>query len=145
MSDLLPPHTRAMICPNGCDTLPVAEDDDEIFPATGRSLRFAGQYLRYLRSKPYNKPTTLQALLMTGAGMVNNRVLAEKGSHVEQLLAGGISNEQIIQDMFLTSLARRPTPAELEVALAAFEKDRKQGAEDVQWALINGIEFIVNH
>ena len=38
-----------------------------------------------------NKPTTLQALLMTGTEMVNNRVLAEKGSRVEQLLASGKS------------------------------------------------------
>ena len=92
-----------------------------------------------------NKATTLQALMMTGAGVVNNRVLAEKGSRVEQLLASGKSNHEIIEEMFLTSLARRPIPAELEVALRAFEKDRKHGAEDVQWALLNGIEFLLNH
>jgi hypothetical protein len=92
-----------------------------------------------------NKPTTLQALLMMGANVVNNRVLAEKGSRIEQLLAGGKSNPEIIEEMFMTSLARRPAPAEMEVALEAFKKDRKQGAEDVQWALLNGIEFILNH
>jgi hypothetical protein len=92
-----------------------------------------------------NQPTTLQALLMTGTGMVNNRVLAQNGSYVQQLLASGKSNDAIIEEMFLTSLARRPTPAELEVARRAFEKDRTQGAEDVQWALINSIEFLVNH
>ena len=55
------------------------------------------------------------------------------------------TEEQIVEDMFLTSLSRRPTPDEMEVARRAFEKDRKQGAEDLQWALINSIEFIVNH
>lgn len=92
-----------------------------------------------------NKPTTLQALLMTGAGVVNTRVLAEKGSRVEQWVASGKSNREIIEEIFLTNLARRPIPAELEVALRAFERDRRQGAEDVQWALLNGIEFILNH
>ena len=77
--------------------------------------------------------------------MVNSRVLAEKGSRIEQLLAGGKSNPEIIEEMFLISLARRPAPAEMEVALQAFERNRKEGAEDVQWALLNGIEFILNH
>src|SRR5262249_7253389 len=92
-----------------------------------------------------NKPTTLQALLMTGTGMVNNRVLAQNGSNVQQLLASGKSDDLIIEALFLTSLARPPTSAEVEVARRAFEKDRTQGAEDVQWALINSIEFLLNH
>jgi hypothetical protein len=92
-----------------------------------------------------NKPTTLQALLMMGANVVNSRVLAEKGSRIERLLAGGKSNQEIIEEMFLTSLARRPVPAEMEVALQALERNRKEGAEDVQWALLNGLEFILNH
>ena len=100
---------------------------------------------RFTQVPEGNKPTTLQALLLTGGGVVNTRVLAEKGSRVEQLLASGKSNREIIEEMFLTSLARPPTPAETEVALRAVERDRKQGAEDVQWALLNGIEFILNH
>jgi hypothetical protein len=82
---------------------------------------------------------------MTGTGMVNSRVLAQNGSYVQQLLASGKSDDAIVEDMFLTSLARRPTLAEVEVARRAFEKDRTQGSEDVQWALINSIEFLVNH
>jgi hypothetical protein len=92
-----------------------------------------------------NQPTTLQALLMTSTKAVNNRVLAEKGSRVEQLVKSGKSNQDVIEELFLASLARRPTPAEMEVALQAFERDRKEGAEDVQWALLNGIEFVLNH
>lgn len=92
-----------------------------------------------------NKATTLQALMLAGAGVVNNRVLAEKGSRVEKLLASGKSNQQIIEEMFLACLARQPMAAEMEVALQAFERNRKEGAEDVQWAVLNGIEFILNH
>jgi hypothetical protein len=92
-----------------------------------------------------NRPTTLQALLMMGANMINSRVLAEKGSRIEQWLASNRSNPEIIEEMFLTCLARRPAPAEMQVALQALESNRKQGAEDVQWALLNGIEFILNH
>ena len=52
---------------------------------------------------------------------------------------------EILEEMFLTSLARRPTASELEVALRAVEQDRVKGTEDVLWALLNGVEFILNH
>ncbi len=92
-----------------------------------------------------NKPTTLQALLMTGSGVVNNRVLAEKGSRIEKLLAGGKPDREIIEEIFLTTLGRRPMPSEMELGVQAFERNRKEGAEDLQWTLLNGIEFILNH
>jgi uncharacterized protein DUF1549/uncharacterized protein DUF1553 len=92
-----------------------------------------------------NRPTTLQALLMTGSGVVNNRVLAEKGGRLERLLAGGKPDGEIIEDIFLTTLGRRPNAAEKELALQAFERNRKEGAEDLQWTLMNAIEFILNH
>jgi hypothetical protein len=92
-----------------------------------------------------NRPTTFQALMLTGLDLVNNRVLAEKGSRVEQLLANVGSNDEMIEEMFLSSLARWPTPGEREVAQQALEKDRKRGAENIQWALINSKEFVLNH
>jgi len=92
-----------------------------------------------------NRATTLQALLLTNTKTVNTRVSAEKGTRVEQLLTSGKTNTEIIEEIFLASLARRPTPAEMEVALQALEKDRRIGAEDVQWAVLNSIEFVLNH
>lgn len=92
-----------------------------------------------------NRPSTLQALMMTSLSVVNNRVLAENGSRVQQLLESKMSNESMIDEMFLTALARRPTPEEREVALQALEKDRKRGAENIQWALLNNMEFVLNH
>jgi len=100
---------------------------------------------RFTQVPEGNKPTTLQALLMTGGGVVNTRVTAEKGSRVEQLLASKKTDREIVDDMFLAALSRRPTQPETEVALRALGRDRVKGAEDVQWALLNGIEFILNH
>jgi hypothetical protein len=82
---------------------------------------------------------------MTGLDLVNSRVLAEKGSRVQTLLESGKSNEEMIEDMFISALARRPTPAEREVAQQALEKDRKRGAENIQWSLLNSKEFVLNH
>ncbi|MBI4474496.1 MAG: DUF1553 domain-containing protein [Acidobacteria bacterium] len=92
-----------------------------------------------------NRPTTLQALLMTNSSVVNKRVLAEKGSRVSRLLESGSSNAEIIEELFLATLARRPTPEETELALKAFESGRRLGAEDLQWVLLNSIEFVFNH
>jgi hypothetical protein len=100
---------------------------------------------RLTQSPDGNRPTTFQALMMTGLDLVNSRVLAEKGSRVQTLLESGKSNEEMIEDMFISALARRPTPAEREVAQQALEKDRKRGAENIQWSLLNSKEFVLNH
>ena len=92
-----------------------------------------------------NKPSTLQALLMTSSKVINDRVLAEKGSTVQMLLESQKTNDQIIEELFLTTLGRWPSVDEKQVALQALEKDRKRGSENVQWALLNSIEFVLNH
>jgi len=60
-------------------------------------------------------------------------------------LKAGKSDEEIIEDLFLASLSRRPTPDEIEVAKRVIAKDKKTGVENIQWALLNSTEFLVNH
>ncbi len=81
-----------------------------------------------------NKATTLQAILMMKSGLVNNRVLAENGSRVQQLVQSSKSNEEIIEELYLSTLSRKPTSDELRTAIPAFafEKDRKSAAENLQ-------------
>jgi hypothetical protein len=92
-----------------------------------------------------NKASTLQALLLMSSKAVNDRVLAEKGSRVQQLLESGKTDDQIVDELFLSSLSRWPLAAEKEVALRYMGKDRKTGAENLQWVLLNGTEFVLNH
>jgi Protein of unknown function (DUF1549)/Protein of unknown function (DUF1553) len=100
---------------------------------------------RATQSQDGNRPTTLQALAMTNLELVNKRVLAEKGSRVQQLVESNKSDTDIIDEMFLSTLARWPTPQEREVMLQLMEKDRKTGAETTQWVLLNSMEFVLNH
>jgi hypothetical protein len=100
---------------------------------------------RLTQSPDGNRPTTFQALMMTGLDLVNSRVLAEKESRVQLLLDSAKSNDDLIEELFLSALARRPTPAEREVAQQALEKDRKRGAENIQWSVLNSKEFVLNH
>jgi uncharacterized protein YukE len=94
-----------------------------------------------------NKATTLQALLMMRSNLVNDRVLAEKGSRVEKLLASGKTNEQIIEELYLVNLSRWPTPIETKTALDLYAQtnDRKKATENLEWTLLNGAEFLINH
>jgi hypothetical protein len=94
---------------------------------------------------PGNKATPLQAMLLMRTGLVNTRVLADTGSTVQQLLESGKADEQVIEEMFLTSLTRFPTAAEKRTYLALFQRDRKEAAENLQWVLLNSIEYVLNH
>jgi hypothetical protein len=92
-----------------------------------------------------NKASTLQAMMMMSSNVVNDRVTAEKGSRVQQLVDSSMTDSDVVDELFLASLARFPNAAEKDVALKELAKDRKQGAEDLQWVLVNGIEFLLNH
>jgi hypothetical protein len=102
---------------------------------------------RYTPSAAGNKATIMQAILMMRSGLVNERVLAENGSRVQKLIDSGKSNDEIIEELYLSTLSRRPTEPERKAAIHAFEfeKNRKIGVENLQWALLNGIEFVLNH
>jgi hypothetical protein len=76
---------------------------------------------------------------------VNQRVRAEKGSRVEQLVKSDKSNEQIVEELYLATLSRPPLAREKELAVSWLEADRKQGAEDLQWSLLNKLDFIFNY
>ena len=102
---------------------------------------------RYTPSSSGNKATMMQAILMMRSGLVNDRVLAENGSRVQKVLESARSNNELIGELYLSTLSRYPTPEEIKAAVGAFEleKDRKRGAENLEWALLNSIEFVLNH
>ena len=55
---------------------------------------------------------------------------------------------EIVTELYLTTLSRPPTEEELKTACAAFNaKDatRQTATEDVFWALLNSAEFVFNH
>ncbi len=51
----------------------------------------------------------------------------------------------IVEKLYLSTLSRRPVPGEMDVALGALESDVEQGAENLQWALLNKPEFLFNY
>jgi len=92
-----------------------------------------------------NIASPVQAMMMMTSQVVTKRISAEGNTRVATLIKAAKSDEEIIEELFLASLSRRPTAEEVDVAKRVFAKDRKVGAENVQWALLNSTEFLVNH
>jgi len=89
-------------------------------------------------------PSSLQAMLLMQSKIVTDSVLAMQGSRVQQLLQES-DDAVVVEKLFLGTISRKPTGPEAQVALRALAKDRRRGAENLQWALINSAEFLFNY
>jgi hypothetical protein len=89
-------------------------------------------------------PSPLQPIMMMRSPVVNERVLAEKDSRVHRLLHSYEDDARVVEEIFLATLSREPLPEEKAVALEAMRKNRTEGAQNLQWALLNVAEFIYN-
>jgi hypothetical protein len=107
-------------------------------------LRVFGQSNR--DDMPKKAPqSSLQAMILMQSRIVNERVAAKEGTRVEQLLKEPIEDRVLIEKLYLATVSRKPSAPELAAALKAISADRKRGAENLQWALINSPEFIFNY
>ena len=76
--------------------------------------------------------------------LMQSKVVTER-IDVTSLLAESKDNQQVVNQIFLRSIARRPTAEQSAVALKAMATNRQKGAENLLWALINSPEFLFNY
>jgi hypothetical protein len=91
------------------------------------------------------EPTLAQALHLINGDTVEGKIARSKVISSE--LDAGRKPDEIVDDLFVRALGRRPSEAERKKLLAVVAgnpKDRK-GYEDVLWALVNSSEFEFNH
>ena len=50
----------------------------------------------------------------------------------------------MVDELFMATICREPMPEERALAIGAMEKDRVAGAQNLQWALLNIVEFLYN-
>jgi hypothetical protein len=86
----------------------------------------------------------MQALMLMNSPFVNRRVRAAGGSRVEQLTKSAKTSGDIVDELYLSTLSRNPSPEERKLALRWLDQDRTS-AEDLQWALLNKLDFILNY
>jgi hypothetical protein len=112
--------------------------------------RFLGSFGESNRSRAVKtlQGNMVQASLLLNSTLVKERVKANKpGSRLAKLLSQDppLTNDQMVDELFLAVLSRYPTPAEKKVSIARLEKYRNAGAEDLMWALFNKLDFIFNY
>ena len=86
----------------------------------------------------------LQPIMLMRSPVVTDRIEAEEGGRIQELLGRQAESREIVEDLFLASIARQPTAAERDIALTALAEDRAEGARNLQWALLNLSEFLYN-
>lgn len=108
-----------------------------------RMLQAFGQCDRYA-IEATRKPSMVQAALLMNDKAVRDRVKVVKGGRLERLLANEPqkTNAQLVEELYLAALARRPNAQELAQGEAALREYREQGAEDLVWVLVNRLDFL---
>jgi hypothetical protein len=87
----------------------------------------------------------VQALFLVGGRVVHDKVRSENG-RVAQLFAAGRSDAEIVDELYLATLARYPSAEERQTILGRWSSgDHRRHAEDLLWALINHKEFMFQH
>ncbi|HIK95944.1 MAG TPA: DUF1553 domain-containing protein, partial [Planctomycetes bacterium] len=87
----------------------------------------------------------LAQVLHIANGDVVNRKLADKSGRITRLEKE--DDQTVITELYLVTMSRTPTPTEFKNASAiiAGSENRRQGLEDLLWALLNSREFLFVH
>lgn len=90
-------------------------------------------------------PSLSQALHLLNGNTVAGKI--SQGGLIKQLLDSGKAPEQVIESIYIRTLARKPLPEELTqlTAVVAESPNPQTGLEDVFWAVLNSREFLFNH
>jgi len=86
-----------------------------------------------------------QALNLINGETVADAVADPKG-RVAQLMLAGVSDQKLVEELYLASLSRLPTPAEFSKAETYLRAspNRAERAQDLEWALLNSYAFLFN-
>ncbi len=89
--------------------------------------------------------TTMGQAFQMISGPSVNELLTQSSNRLGPLLDSVKSNRDLVEELYWTVLTRPPTPTELSKSVAHLDaaKDRRTGAEDVLWSLVNAKEFVL--
>jgi hypothetical protein len=118
-------------------------------------LRVFGKPARTLtlESERSSEPSVPQALHIINGDTLNQKLRAP-GSIVDSFLKLGVSDEMIVEHLYLAALSRRPNQSEIQQLRKELKTDggsldstseRRQTIEDLVWAVLTSREFLFNH
>ena len=93
-----------------------------------------------------NEPSIAQALHLMTSPEIGAKIQAPLG-RAAKMAEDAKSVDQLIEDLYLSTISRLPRDDEKAGASALFADgaDRRRAAEDWLWALLNSKEFLYNH
>jgi hypothetical protein len=90
-----------------------------------------------------------QALMLMNGAETNQMTSVAQGQFLTALTAPWFDDRQRVETLFLATLSRFPTEAEIseinDVLADVDDNDTRPVLGDVLWALINSAEFTLNH
>jgi hypothetical protein len=93
------------------------------------------------------EPNLSQALHLLNGDTLHQKIAS--GAVVKKMLDAGLPHEQIVEELYVRSLTRKPTKEELDGLLALIPGPDsavvQRGLEDGFWAILNSREFVFNH
>jgi hypothetical protein len=93
--------------------------------------------------------TIQQSLMMMNGELMRQAINIDKGGFLQRIASDArLNNPGKINALYLSALARKPTPSEIASAnllLMARHLDPAAALQDVWWAILNSNEFILNH
>jgi hypothetical protein len=92
------------------------------------------------------EPNLAGVLHLLNGDVVNGKI-ANPTNRIGQLLSAKRSDEQILEDLYYVTFCRAPKKEEITRGqeIIARAPNRREGLEDVLWALLNSREFVFNH
>jgi Protein of unknown function (DUF1553)/Protein of unknown function (DUF1549) len=97
-------------------------------------------------NNPRNSNSSIiQVLFMMNDSGVNTRTFTGRPDRVAWVLSQNMSDTDAINNMFLAALSRYPTSDEMIAIQQERTGTRDQWLTDIQWALLNKLDFIFNH
>jgi len=122
----------------------------EDFKGKGPGLKDANFFLESFgqNNREYSERTNegdiTQTILLMNSPFVLRQIRAAPGSFVTTLLQQSLSDEDKITRLFERFLLRRPTREELVMASDLVKSNAAKSWEDLQWLLVNKVEFVHN-
>lgn len=93
------------------------------------------------------KPSVVQALHLMNSSRLQEKLTGSEG-RVKTWAESEDPIPNVVREIYLAAYGRLPQEAEAQTALRYFAQpgiSRRQGVEDVLWALLNSAEFVFNH
>ena len=96
-----------------------------------------------------NKPSLVQVLHIANGSTINEKLKSSKSCVDVAVSKPETSNQSIIREAFLKTVAREPTEHErnqlLQIIEQAGESERRSAIEDLYWSLMSSREFLFQH